>query len=116
MLIFFQRIPLLIELLFNGSFILLYCLKKYNKIPPQWDMHWVAQILEMAARTIPFVLFFTVIVNYLALGRVAAFFRKHILSVIVLVPLVITWSDLEFTFWLTSIHLLSSLLGLYESD
>ena len=35
---------------------------------------------------------------------------------IVFVPLLITWGDLEFTFWLSAAHLLSSILVLYEPD
>lgn len=111
-----QKIPFLIELIFNGSFILFYSLNKYQKLPQSWDPNILGTCLDIGSKILPFVIFFVMIVNYLNSAKFEDFFRKHLFSLIVFIPLLITWGDLEFCFWLSSIHLLSSILALYEND
>lgn len=111
-----EKFPFLIELFFNGSFIFLYSLKLWGKIPESWDMHTVNSLLVSGAWLIPFVIFLVVIVNYLGMENFEKYLRKYVFSIIVFVPLIMTWGDLEFTFWLSSIHLLSSILSLYDED
>lgn len=111
-----QKAPFLIELLFNGSFILLYSLRSWGKLPGSWDPGVVKNGLELASWMIPIILFMVVIINYLNSKDVEDFIRKYSFSFFVFVPLLITWGDLEFCFWLSSAHLLSSMLALYDSD
>ncbi len=42
------------------------------------------------------------------------FVRKHIFSLIIFIPLLITYGDVEFCFWLSAVHLFSTVLSLYE--
>ena len=111
-----HRIPFLVELFFNGSFILLYSLKNTGKIPAAWSMEHVDMALELGTWFIPVVIFFSLIVNYLNSIDFEEFLRKYVFSLVVFIPLVITWGDVEFAFWLTSAHLLSSVLSLYDID
>lgn len=111
-----QKIPFLIELFFNGTFILIYSLKSLDKIPLNWNMDFVNIGLEKAAMAVPVVLFLTVISNFLGSKGVEDFLRKYIFSAVVFIPMVLTWGDMEFTFGLASAHLLSSVLALYDED
>lgn len=112
----FQKLPFLLELFFNGSFIFFYSLKLADKIPTAWGFELVDEFLIAGAWLIPLVIFLVVVVNYLSCDNFERFLRQHIFSLIVFVPLVITWGDLEFTFWLSSAHLLSSILALYDDE
>lgn len=116
MLLILQKIPFLIELFFNGIFILIYSLKRTGKIPSTWNMEFINKYLSMTAWIIPIVLFLVVLVNYLSSERLEEFFRKHIFSLIVFFPLWLTWGDVEFAYWLSSVHLLSSVLALYDTE
>lgn len=113
---FIQKAPFLIELLFNGMFILFYSLRSWKKLPVSWNPETVQQGLELASWMIPIILFMVVIINYLNSKDVEDFIRKYSFSFFVFVPLIITWGDLEFCFWLSSAHLLSSMLTLYDDD
>lgn len=112
----FQKLPFLLELFFNGSFIFFYSLKLADKVPKSWGSELINDFLLAGAWLIPLVIFLVVVVNYLSCDNFERFLRHHIFSLIVFVPLVITWGDLEFTFWLSSAHLLSSILALYDDD
>ncbi len=76
----------------------------------------MAGLLEAGAFFVPLVLFLVVIVNYMNSHGFEEFLRKYVFSIIVFVPLLITWGDLEFPFWLSSAHLLSSVLSLYDDN
>ncbi|RLA60038.1 MAG: hypothetical protein DRQ89_13360, partial [Epsilonproteobacteria bacterium] len=111
-----NKLPFLVELFFNGTFILFYALNMSNNIPISWDMGLVHIILDVGSWPIPIVIFTTLVFNYLQSERFEVFFRRHIISLVVFVPLLITWGDQEFAFWLASVHLLASILSLYEED
>lgn len=113
---FIQKAPFLIELLFNGMFILIYSLRSWGKLPAYWNPQVVHQGLELASWFIPIILFMVVIINYLNSKDIEDFIRKYSFSFFVFIPLIITWGDLEFCFWLCSAHLLSSMLALYDDD
>ncbi len=113
---FIQKAPFLIELLFNGMFILFYSLRSWKKLPVSWNPETVQQGLELASWMIPNIILLVVIINYLNSKDVEDFIRKYSFSFFVFVPLIITWGDLEFCFWLSSAHLLSSMLTLYDDD
>ncbi len=109
------KTPFTVELILNGSFIFLYALKISNKIPISWNMDFVNSFLTISSNFVPLVLFFIVILNFIMSDGFSDFLRKHIFSLIVFIPIVITWGDQEFVFWLSSAHLLSSFLVLYDS-
>ncbi|HLE12597.1 MAG TPA: potassium transporter TrkG [Bacteriovoracaceae bacterium] len=110
-----QKAPFLLELFFNGSFILLSALKHYKKIPTSWDQSMVAVVIDVGMWLVPIVIFLSVVVNYINSLDLEDFLRRYVFSIVVFVPLVITWGDEELTFWLSSAHLLSSILALYDS-
>jgi len=116
MLPFLQKLPFLVELFLNGSFIGFYALNSRDKLPSSWGPDIVYYVLEMGAFLVPFVIFFTVVVNYLNSKGLDDYIRKYIFSLVVFVPLLITWGDIEFAFWLSAAHLLSSIMALYDND
>jgi len=116
MTLFLYKVPFLLELFYNGTFILLYSMRSIKKLPSQWDPAIVDQVIRFGAWGIPFVIFLGIFSVFHQTKSLNEFFRKHIFSLIVLIPLVMTWGDLEFAFWLSSAHLLSSVLSLYDSD
>lgn len=42
------------------------------------------------------------------------FFRRYIFSLIIFVPVLITLGDIEFTYWLSAVHLFSTVISIYE--
>ena len=111
-----KKIPFLLELFVNGSFILLFSLLKLGKLP--WGMtESVAHLwLGRLSPVVPLVILAVVVVSYFDLRSLENFFRRYIFSLVVLVPAFITWGDTQFAFWLSSAHLLSSILSLYDED
>jgi len=112
----FIKLPFLIELFFNGLFILVYSLKLTDRLPRTWSIDYVNQFLEVGTIIIPFVLFFSVVINFLASKGIDDYLRRYVFSLVVFIPMVITWGDTEFAFWLSSAHLLSTILSLYDAS
>ena len=110
-----DKIPFLLELFFNGTAILLYSLKANDRIPQILNINLVNQAIHIGIILIPIILFIQIITNYWRSHSVEDFFRKHIFSFIVFIPLIIAWGDHQIVFWLSSAHLLSSILSLYEN-
>ena len=102
------------ELVFNGTFILLYSLKSSGNLPRFIDPGLANTAIEWGAMIVPVVLFFVVVMNYLNSDGLEDFLRRYVFSLIVFVPLVLTQGDRDFAFWLASAHLLSSVLALYD--
>ena len=111
---FLQKIPFLIELFFNGSFIFLYSLKSSGKIPDGQNRELIEAMLQVGGYLVPVVVLMTLIVSYLNARGIESFFRKHTFSLVVFVPLVITWGDQKFACLLSFAHLFSSILALYD--
>jgi trk system potassium uptake protein len=111
-----HKSPFLIELILNGLFILLYSLKTLNKFPGIISNRALENLLEYGAWFIPFVIFLVIVTNYLSTKGPNDFVRKHIFSIVVFIPLVITWGDQEFAYLLASAHLLSSIMSLYDDE
>jgi len=87
-----------------------------DKIPMSWSPAWVEKIIRFETYGIPVVILISLIINFISLKSIEAFFRKHIFSLTVLAPLLITWGDQLFAWWLASAHLLSSVLSIYDED
>ncbi len=111
-----QKLPFLIEIFFNGSYIIFYSLYKHSTVLDKYPSDLVHTVLNIGAMLVPFFLFFILIVNYISSGDFESFMRKHVFSLFVFFPLIIMWGDLQFTFLLASAHLISSVLILYERD
>lgn len=113
---FIQKIPFLLELFVNGTFILFYSLRSMDKIPVGWSPELVEKIIYYGARAVPIVILIHLIIQFNLSKNIEYFFRKFIFSVTIFVPLLITWGDDVFAWWLSSAHLLSSILSLYDDD
>ena len=111
-----NRIPFLLELFFNGTFILFYSLRSIEKIPKSWDPEVVKQLIQYGTYLVPLILLISVVINYLTSNGLEDYIRKHIFSITVFIPLLITWGDQEFAFWLSSAHLLATVLSLYDEE
>ncbi len=111
-----KKIPFLLELFINGTFIFLFSLKSTDKLPSGWDSEAISTWLDYGAWVVPVVLSVVVIANFLHSKSYVDFLRNYAFSLVVFIPLIITWGDLEFAFWLSSAHLLSSILALYDDD
>jgi len=105
-----------LELFFNGSFILLYSLKSTKQLPMGWDEKFIDTILGYGVWGVPIVLLLVVLVNFINSQNFDDFLRRYIFSLVVFIPLLLTWGDMEFAFWFSSAHLLSSVLALYDDD
>ena len=112
----FLRIPFILELFFSGLFIVMYSLKFLGTFPFGFLEIYSGALLKVNSYIIPFIIFISVLTNYIYCSSLEEFFRKYIFSIIVFIPLLFTLQDLQFVFWLSSAHLLSSILSLYDSD
>jgi trk system potassium uptake protein TrkH len=111
-----QKIPFLLEFFFNGIFICLYSLRSIQKLPSAWNVDVVNDVILYMAYAVPAVLMINVLANFKVSKGLEDFLRRYIFSIVVFVPMLITWGDIEFAFWLSSVHLLSSVLALYDDS
>lgn len=104
----------MLEIFINGFFVLIYTLRKGNQAPELLAKLPMPLILESALWIVPLTLFITQAVSFLKSDGVEDFIRRHVFSLIIFVPLIITWGDIEFTYWLAAVHLFSTIISLYE--
>ena len=111
----FQKLPFLLELFFNGAFILLYAVQRGGRLKLQALSPEAAQsALQAMAFAAPLFILFSTVSFYRRSEGLDEFFRKYVFSLIVFIPLLITYGDVQFAFWLSAVHLFSSALSLYE--
>jgi len=108
------KIPFLIELVCNGFFILFYSFSNSQHLPFQFSSEVIQTIFHWGKWSVPAVILFVLLTDFLRALNFEEYFRRHVFSLVVLIPLLITFGDLEFCFWLGSAHLLSSVLTLYD--
>lgn len=111
---FMGRMPLLLELLVNGFFVFLYTFQKSNQLPDLLSKLPMKLILANVLWVSPLVLFVSLAFNFLKSDGIEDFFRKYVFSLIIFVPMIITWGDVEFLYWLAAVHLFSTVISLYE--
>ena len=112
----FLKIPFIFELIFSGFYIVLFSFRFLGKYPLQFVENYADSMLTVTSYIIPFVIFISILANYIYSNGIDEFFRKYIFSLIVFIPLLFTIEDKQFVFWLSSAHLLSSILSLYDVD
>lgn len=111
----YQKLPFVLELFVNGSFIFLYSFYYANKIETSLvSSEMIEQALQVLTYIAPFFVLLSIGSFYFNSKGADDFVRKYIFSVIVFVPLIITYGDIQFTFWLSAVHLFSTILSLYE--
>jgi trk system potassium uptake protein TrkH len=112
---YFQKVPFILELFVNGFFIFLYSFYSTNKMETNLiSPDLIQAVLGILAYLAPAVILVMVVSNYVKSIGPEDFFRRYIFSLIVFIPLLITFGDIEFAFWLSAVHLFSSVLSLYE--
>lgn len=116
MLAILNKMPFILEFFINGSFILLFALNRYSQISSNWSASKVDFYLGIGTFLAPIVLLAVVMIHMSRLRSINLMLRKHIFSIIILIATVITFGDTEFCFWLSAIHLVSSILSIYEDD
>ena len=110
------RMSVLLEIFINGFFVLIYTLKKTGRIHLVMDKLPVDQIFEHSIWVVPLVLFISLASNFLRSDGFEDFIRKYVFSLIIFVPVVITFGDQEFVYWLSAVHLFSTIISLYEKS
>jgi trk system potassium uptake protein TrkH len=111
---FIGRLPLLLEIIVNGCFVLLYTFQKANQFPKFLAGLPMPLILTHITWVAPLIIFFSLIANFLKSEGLEDFIRRYIFSLIIFVPMMITWGDLEFIYWLSAVHLFSTIISFYE--
>ncbi len=111
---FMGRLPLLLELFVNGFFVLIYTFRKSKQVPTFIGQLPMEDILSHSLWVVPLVLFITLASNFLKSEGFEDFIRKYIFSLIIFVPMLITWGDIEFLYWLSAVHLFSTVISFYE--
>jgi len=110
-----NKIPIIVEFIINGCFIVLYSLyntkKEYLVFLPDETINLALQWFAYIA---PVLVFFSVISFFNVAESVSDFCRKYIFSILVFIPMIIVYGDIQFIFWLSAVHLFSSLLSIYE--
>ena len=110
------RLPLLLEIVINGFFVAFYTFHKSKKFPEFVQLFPRERILEVAVWVVPLVLFITLLTNFLKSDSFDDFIRKYVFSIIIFVPVMITWGDIEFIYWLSAVHLFSTFISIYEKQ
>lgn len=106
----------MLEILINGFFVLVYTLQKANQVPELLKKIPMDLIVSNAIWAVPLVLFISLTSNFLKSEGFEDFFRRYIFSLIIFVPLMITWGDIEFVYWLSAVHLFSTAISFYEKE
>jgi trk system potassium uptake protein TrkH len=113
----YHKLPFVLELFINGSFIFLYSYYKANKLETGFiSPDLIETVLNSFKYISPIVIIISIIAYYLRSKSTDEFMRKYVFSFICIVPMLITFGDIQFTFWLSAVHLFSSVLSLYEGS
>jgi trk system potassium uptake protein TrkH len=108
------RLPLLLEIVINGFFVIIYTLNKAKQAPQLLAKLPLELIFQYALWVVPIVLFISLAVNFLKSDGFEDFIRRYIFSLIIFIPVIITWGDIEFVYWLSAVHLFSTVISFYE--
>ena len=111
---FIARLPLLLEIVINGFFVIIYTFQKSKQMPELLAKLPMDLIVQNAIWIVPIVLFISLITNFLKSDGFEDFIRRYIFSLIIFIPVMITWGDIEFVYWLSAVHLFSTLISFYE--
>lgn len=108
------RFPLLLEIFGNGFFVLIYTLFRAKKAPALLEQLAAPKVIEWASWFVPLILAISLLSHFMRSHSIEDFFRRYIFSLIIFVPVLITLGDIEFTYWLSAVHLFSTVISIYE--
>ena len=104
----------MLEIVINGFFVLIYTLNKTKQAPELLSKLPLEMLFQHAIWAVPVVLFLSLAANFLKSDGFEDFIRRYIFSLIIFVPVVITYGDIEFVYWLSAVHLFSTIISFYE--
>lgn len=110
------RLPLILEILVNGTFVFILTLQKSKRFPELLAKLPLETITQVSLWLVPLILFITLASNFLKSEGFEDFIRRYIFSLIIFIPTMITIGDIEFLYWLSAVHLFSSVISLYEKQ
>jgi trk system potassium uptake protein TrkH len=113
---FYHKLPFLLELFFNGLFILIFSLVKSKLDVPLVSLNQLEKLSIIFAELVPYTLVVVIALTFLIHRNLEDLFRRQIFSLIVIFPLFLIQGDLQFTYWLSSVHLFSSALNLFDHN
>jgi len=113
---FMSNIPVMLECLVNGPLIFLHAMYLGRQMPKWLTTEFIQTVDAISIFVIPLILIIGLVFYYRRVTDLDFFLRKHVFTLIVLIPILISTGDIEFTFWLASAHLLSTILTLAEVD
>ncbi len=108
------KIPLLVEFIFNGSFIVFHSFGQRIVEAGLLSANQFTLIDEGWATIVPFIVFFSLTMNYLALPSFDQLIRRHIFSIVIFFPLLLTLGDVYFAYTLGIVHLFASVLTVFD--
>ncbi len=116
---FYHKTSFLLELIISGLFILCYYLLTFIPTSDLWEVinkSTFQQLTNILCYLVPIVVSFAFTSQWHHYGTIENLLRRGTFTIIVLIPLFIVWGDWQFTFWLSCVHLLSSIISFYETD
>jgi len=114
---FFLRVSFFPELIISGLFIIAYIIKIYFPGLVLFQVPLVSyanSVTNIFVYLIPIIVAISLLAQWSYYASFENLLRKGTFTLVILIPLFILWGDQEFTFWLSSVHLLSSIITLYE--
>jgi trk system potassium uptake protein TrkH len=114
MMNFWSKMPYFLELLGNGAFAALFTLTKANQVPAPLKGLPSSYLAEWAVWLAPVFVLLTLMAHFRRSAGIEDFIRKYVFSVIIFVPMLLTFGDAEFTYWLSVVHLFSTIISLNE--
>lgn len=109
-----SRAGYFLELLLNGAFVVIYTLVKNKKLPEALKFIPAEYYTQWAVWLAPFLVLLTMVIHFRRSESVEDFIRKYVFSLIILIPMLITLGDPEFSYWLSMVHLFSTIISLNE--
>jgi trk system potassium uptake protein TrkH len=116
---YYHKISFTLELIISGLFILCYYLLTFSPTNDLWEIIHKStfnQITNILCYLVPIIVSIAFTSQWLHYGTIENLLRRGTFTIIVLIPLFIVWGDWQFTFWLSCVHLLSSIISFYEAD
>lgn len=116
---FYHKTSFLLELIISGLFIISYYLLTFVPTSDLWELFnksTFQQFTNILCYMVPIVVSFAFTSQWHHYGTIENLLRRGTFTIIVLIPLFIVWGDWQFTFWLSCVHLLSSIISFYEKD
>jgi trk system potassium uptake protein len=111
-----SRLPYYLELLVNGFFVLMFTLTKNNKVPQFLKFIPLEYVTQWAVWMAPVFVFMTLYAHFQRSSSVEDFIRKYVFSIIIFIPMLITFKDSEFIYWLSVVHLFSTFISINEKS